>query len=115
VTSIKVFTHHQCSAKINQNYVVRVCGFGFQTGDLFRQLVSVSGIRYRLAMALLDTLSLQELVSAIVSGNARVLLCPELAPGATVKRQRIALELKQKLSEWRNQAGLSGTAEFEVR
>ncbi len=82
--------------------------FGFAASaerDLFRQLISVSGIGPQLAMALLDTLSLQELVSAIVSGNTRLL---SRTPGVGSKTaERIALELKTKLSEWRNQVGLS--------
>lgn len=50
--------------------------FGFSSSaerDLFRQLVSVSGIGPQLALALLDTLGLQDLVQAIVAGNTRLL------------------------------------------
>jgi Holliday junction DNA helicase RuvA len=82
--------------------------FGFASmaeRDLFRQLISVSGIGPQLAMALLDSLNLQELVQAIVGGNTRLL---SRTPGVGNKTaERIALELKTKLAEWRQQSGLS--------
>ena len=81
--------------------------FGFSSGserDLFRQLVSVSGVGPQLALALLDTLGIQDLVQAIVIGNSRVL---SKTPGVGAKTaERIALELKTKLAEWRLQAGV---------
>jgi holliday junction DNA helicase RuvA len=82
--------------------------FGFGAAaerDLFRQLVSVSGIGPQLALALLDTLGLQDLVQAVISGNTRLL---SRTPGVGAKTaERIALELKTKLAEWRQQSGLS--------
>ena len=84
--------------------------FGFSSSaerDLFRQLVSVSGIGPQLALALLDTLGLQDLVQAIVAGNTRLL---SRTPGVGNKTaERIALELKTKLAEWRQQAGIAIT------
>lgn len=81
--------------------------FGFESRaarDLFRQLVSVSGIGPQMAMALLDTLGLQDLVQAVVSGNTRAL---SRTPGVGAKTaERIVLELKTKLAEWRHQRGL---------
>lgn len=97
----QVFTH--LNAREDQ-----ITLFGFSASaerDLFRQLISVSGIGPQLGMALLDTLSLQELVSAIVSGNTRLLSKTPGVGGKTA--ERIALELKTKLAEWRNQAGLT--------
>ncbi|MGC9525007.1 MAG: Holliday junction branch migration protein RuvA [Limnospira sp.] len=85
----------------------RMVLYGFSSWaqrDLFRQLVSVSGIGSQLAIALLDTLELPDLVQAIVGGNTAVL---SKTPGVGKKTaERIALELKAKLSEWRQQAGL---------
>ncbi|MFE4107628.1 Holliday junction branch migration protein RuvA [Almyronema epifaneia] len=82
--------------------------FGFNSRperDLFRQLVSVSGIGPQMAMAMLDTLGLQELVQSVVAGNIRVL---SRTPGVGAKTaERIVLELKTKLSEWRQQTGLA--------
>ncbi|HEY9646366.1 MAG TPA: Holliday junction branch migration protein RuvA [Chroococcidiopsis sp.] len=82
--------------------------FGFATmaeRDLFRQLISVSGVGPQLGMALLDTLSLPDLVQAIVSSNVRMLA---RTPGVGAKTaERISLELRTKLAEWRLQAGMS--------
>lgn len=89
----------------------RIVLYGFSSWaerDLFRQLVSVSGIGSQLAIALLDTLELHDLVQAIVGGNTAVL---SKTPGVGKKTaERIALELKAKLSEWRQQAGLETAA-----
>jgi len=81
--------------------------FGFGSGaerDLFRQLISVSGVGPQLAMALLDTLGMADLVQAIVVGNTRLL---SKTPGVGTKTaERIALELRTKLAEWREQSGM---------
>ena len=65
--SLQVFTHLQ--VREDQQIL-----YGFATAaerDLFRQLIAVSGIGPQLALALIDTLGLQELVQAIVSSNTR--------------------------------------------
>lgn len=97
---IQVFTHQQ----IRED---QVSLYGFSSAaerDLFRQLISVTGIGARNAIALLDTLGLTDLVQAIVSGNIRALA---KTPGIGNKTaERIALELKTKLSQWRTEAGL---------
>jgi holliday junction DNA helicase RuvA len=81
--------------------------FGFTSKaerDVFRLLISVSGIGPQMGMALLDTLGLNELISSVVNGNARVL---SRAPGVGNKTaERIILELKSKLSEWRQHSGI---------
>ncbi|MEO0409691.1 MAG: Holliday junction branch migration protein RuvA [Cyanobacteria bacterium P01_A01_bin.135] len=81
--------------------------YGFSSAaqrDLFRQLVAVSGIGPQLAVALLDTFAIAELVQAIVGGKTRLLA---KTPGVGPKTaERICLELKTKLSEWREQAGM---------
>ncbi|HEY9845989.1 MAG TPA: Holliday junction branch migration protein RuvA [Candidatus Caenarcaniphilales bacterium] len=100
--TVQIFTHLQ----VREDQVTL---FGFATSaerDLFRQLVSVSGVGPQLALALLDTLGMQDLVQAIVTSNTRLLA---RTPGVGSKTaERIALELKTKLSEWRQQAGLLG-------
>ncbi len=97
----QVFTH----LNVREDQVTL---FGFSSSaerDLFRQLVSVSGIGPQLALALLDTLGLQDLVQAIVAGNTRLL---SRTPGVGSKTaERIALELKTKLAEWRQQSGIA--------
>lgn len=99
--SVQIFTHLQVR---EDQWIL----YGFASvaeRDLFRQLVSVSGIGCQLAIALLDTLGLQDLVQAIVTSNTRLLT---KAPGVGNKTaERIALELKTKLAEWRKLAGLS--------
>lgn len=81
--------------------------FGFSTQaerDLFIQLISVSGIGAQLAIALIDTLGLEGLVQAVVTGNINQL---SKTPGVGKKTaERLALELKEKLSQWRNALGL---------
>lgn len=101
--SAQLFTHLQS----REDQMV-LFGFGSMAErDLFRHLISVSGIGPQLAMALLDGLSMQELVQAIVSSNTRML---SQTPGVGAKTaERIALELKSKLAEWRLQAGLTTT------
>jgi len=85
--------------------------YGFASAaerDLFRQLISVSGIGTQLAIALIDTLGLPTLVQAIVTGNIRTL---SKTPGVGSKTaERIALELKTKLAEWRQLAEVETSA-----
>jgi holliday junction DNA helicase RuvA len=97
----QIFTHQQ----VKEDQIV-LYGFGSATErDLFRLLTSVSGVGAQLAIALLDTLGLQDLVQAIVGGNTRILA---KTPGVGAKTaERLALELKSKLSEWRQHEGLT--------
>ena len=88
--NIQVFTYLQI--KEDQQIL-----YGFSTTaerELFRQLISVSGIGAQSAIALIDTLGLEELVQAIVTGNIRTL---SQTPGVGKKTaERIALELRTK-------------------
>lgn len=97
---VQVFTHLQ----IREDQQIL---YGFASAaerDLFRQLIGVSGIGAQLAIALIDTLGLPNLVQAIVTGNIRALA---KTPGVGNKTaERIALELKTKLAEWRQVAGV---------
>jgi len=101
---VQVFTHLQ----IREDQQVL---YGFASAaerDLFRQLLSVSGIGAQLAIALIDTLGLPNLVQAIVTGNIRAL---SKTPGVGNKTaERIALELKTKLAEWHQLAGTATPA-----
>jgi holliday junction DNA helicase RuvA len=100
---VQIFTHMQ----VREDQTVL---FGFASmaeRDLFRQLIAVSGIGPQMALSLLDSLGLQDLVQAIVSSNTRLL---SRTPGVGAKTaERIALELKTKLAEWRLQSGLTTT------
>ena len=91
---ITIFTHLQIQED-------KQTLFGFASArerDLFRQLINVSGIGTQLAIALLDTLTVPDLVVAIISSNIPALT---KTPGVGKKTaERIALELKSKLSQW---------------
>lgn len=95
----QLFTHMQ----VREDQTVLFGFLSVAERDLFRQLISVSGVGAQMAMALLNTLGLQDLVKAIVTGNIRVL---SLTPGVGTKTaERLALELKTKLADWRHQVG----------
>lgn len=72
--------------------------FGFATTqerELYRSLITISGIGPRTALGMLGSMPLKELVTAILLGDITVL---SRAPGIGKKTaQRIALELKGKL------------------
>lgn len=106
--SVQVFTHLQIREEQPLLY-----GFGsLAERDLFRQLISVSGIGAASAIALLDTLELPDLVQAIVTGNTQLLI---QAPGVGGKTaERISLELKKKLADWRNLTGLAATSSVSL-
>ena len=97
---LQVFTHPQ----IQEDKQIL---YGFATAaerDLFRQLTAVSGIGMQLAIALLDTLGISELIGAIVTSNIPTLT---KTPGVGKKTaERIALELKTKLAQWRKISGV---------
>lgn len=98
---IQIFTHLQ----IRED---RQILYGFASAaerDLFCQLINVSGIGSQLAIGLIDTLAIEDLVQAIVTGNLRLLT---KAPGVGQKTaERISLELKTKLAQWRQIAGIT--------
>ncbi|MFN6513028.1 MAG: Holliday junction branch migration protein RuvA [Nostoc sp. CreGUA01] len=95
----QIFTHLQIREEVPFLY-------GFVSPaerDLFRHLLTVSGVGAASAIALLDTLELPDLVQAIIAGNTQILI---QAPGVGKKiAERICLELKSKLIEWRKSAG----------
>lgn len=98
---VHVFTHLQFREEQPLLY-----GFGtLAERDLFRQLISVSGIGAALAIALLDTLDLPELVQAIVSSNTQLLIQTPGVGGKTA--ERICLELKNKLINWSHTVGIA--------
>jgi holliday junction DNA helicase RuvA len=97
----QVFTHQQV-----REDAISLYGFSSAAErDLFRQLISVSGVGASLAIALLDKLGLADTVSAIVTSNIQRL---STAPGVGKKTaERLALELRSKLGQWRVASGLS--------
>ena len=103
-SELQIFTHLQ--VREDQQIL-----YGFASAaerDLFRQLISVSGIGTQLAIALIDTLGLTDLVQAIVTTNLRAL---GKTPGVGKKTaERISLELKTKLAQWRQVSGVTVSA-----
>ncbi|MEM7579764.1 MAG: Holliday junction branch migration protein RuvA [Cyanobacteria bacterium P01_A01_bin.80] len=97
--TVQIFTHFHIRDEVPYLY-----GFGSPSErDLFRYLQSVSGIGAALAIAMLDTLEIPELVQSIVTSNVQILI---QTPGIGKKTaERICLELKSKLIEWRKSAG----------
>jgi Holliday junction DNA helicase RuvA len=70
-------------------------------------LLAVNGVGAQLALALIDTLAIEELVGAIVTGNTKIL---SKTPGVGLKTaERIVLELKTKLAGWRQLAEFTPT------
>lgn len=74
--------------------------FGFRERaerDLFRELVAVSGVGPQMAIGLLGSLELPELVQAIVAADLRSL---SRAPGVGRRTaERLAVELRKRLQE----------------
>ncbi|MBQ6951152.1 MAG: Holliday junction branch migration protein RuvA [Clostridia bacterium] len=74
--------------------------YGFSSREekaMFLKLLSISGIGPKLALAILGSMPLRDLSLAIVTGDVTAL---SRAPGVGKKTaQRIALELKEKVSE----------------
>ncbi|MFN5513338.1 MAG: Holliday junction branch migration protein RuvA [Cyanobacteriota bacterium] len=104
-SSLQVFTQLQIREENPRLY-----GFSSQAErELFGQLVAVTGVGAQLALALLDTLGLEGLIQAVVTGNLNQ-LCK--TPGVGKKSaERLALELKDKLSQWRAVLNLAPGAE----
>jgi holliday junction DNA helicase RuvA len=100
---ITIFTHLQILEDRQILY-----GFASATErDLFRQLISVSGIGTQSAIALLDTLTVSDLIVAVVSSN---ILALTKTPGVGKKTaERIVLELKNKLAQWQDVTEIKAT------
>ena len=98
--TVQIFTHQQIKED-------RQILYGFASvaeRDIFRQLIGVSGIGTQSAIALIDSLGITDLVSAIVNNNIPTLT---KTPGIGKKTaERLILELKTKLAQWREDAGI---------
>ena len=90
--SITLFTHLQVKEDSNTLF-----GFYEKTErNLFRQLISVSGIGASIARTMLSSLSPWEIQSAIISGNTSLI---QSVKGIGLKTaQRVIIELKDKVS-----------------
>jgi len=105
--NISVYTyshlHVEETGKLYTHLVVREDAhmiFGFSTEQermLFRHLISVSGVGANTARLILSSYSPDETITAITSGNAKLL---ESIKGIGAKSaQRIVIDLKDKLSK----------------
>ena len=91
---LQIFTHYQ----LREDQALLYGFTSLAERDLFRHLISVTGIGAQSALALIDTLGLAELVQAIITGNTQIL---SKTPGIGQKTAaRLALELKTKLKQW---------------
>jgi Holliday junction DNA helicase RuvA len=111
-----IHTSHRCLAQIEQEKAVgddilihtlqvfrqddmRLIGFlNREERDLFALLQGSSGVGIKVTLALLSTLTVSDIVQAIVSGEYRRLtdakgVGPKLA-------QKMTLDLKEKLTQW---------------
>jgi holliday junction DNA helicase RuvA len=99
-STVQIFIHQQF-----REDQVSLYGFGsVAERDLFRQLISVSGIGASIGIALIEHLGITELVQAIVLGSTKIL---SKTPGIGTKTaERLCVELKSKLKQWRDVADL---------
>ena len=101
---VKIFT-----SLIHREDTMYLCGFSNREDrDLFNILQSVSGIGVKVALMLLDELGAQGLVSAVIKEDSKAIsktkgVGPKLA-------QRIILELKDKMTNWRDKIEFSPSA-----
>ena len=90
--------------KIYTHFVVREDArvlYGFATSrerELFRQLISVSGIGANTARMMLSSLSVDELVKAIVSEDSAAI--SKIKGIGTKTSQRVVVDLHDKLKKW---------------
>jgi len=80
--------------------------YGFASSEevaMFKNLISISGIGPRIALALLSKLSAEQLATAIISGNVALI---DQVPGIGKKMaNRLVVELRDKLErEWKEAA-----------
>jgi len=91
----KVFLHTYLHVKEDS---ISLYGFASsQELTLFKRFISVSGVGAKIALALLSSLSVEQLATAILSGNVDLI---DQVPGVGKKiANRIVIELKGKLEQ----------------
>lgn len=98
---------------IHREDAMILCGFiTREDRDLFNILQSVSGIGVKVALLLVGEMGAFNLVNAVISGEAKALsrtkgIGPKIA-------QRIILELKDKMTNWREKVVLTPTGNNEA-
>ncbi len=96
---VKIYTYHVVREDASELY-------GFASSEeceLFKSLISVSGVGPKGAVAILSTLSAERLVLAVAQGDAKAI---SASPGVGLKTaQKIIIELKDKLAKGIDTAG----------
>lgn len=94
-TKLLIHTYHNDEG-------TRLFGFFNQSEkDLFRLLINVSRIGPKIALSILSTLSVNDLINAVITNNDTII---SKSPGLGKKSaQRLIIELKDKISEISNQ------------
>ena len=89
--------------------------YGFATqGELgsFKQLIGVSGVGPKAALAILSVCTPQGLAMAVITGDEKALIA---APGVGKKiAQRIILELKDKLAKEQQEIGMPAAPGIDI-
>jgi len=89
--------------------------FGFidkASKEIYEHLQSVSGVGPKSAMSILDTLDIQDILSAVLSDKPKIL---STAPGIGLKTaQRIVLELNTKLHKFSTSHALNPSTNAEA-
>jgi len=91
---------------IHREDSMQLCGFNtHEDRDLFNILQSVSGIGTKVALLLLGELGAYNLVNAVISSDIKT-ICRTKGVGPKLA-QRIILELKEKMTSWREKTSLT--------
>lgn len=89
--------------------------FGFRTIEelkLFEQLISVSGVGPKTALAVFAVAAVEDIISAIASSNASIL--KKVSGIGTKIAERIVLELKNKVAALSNLADIKDANELDA-
>jgi holliday junction DNA helicase RuvA len=91
---------------IHREDVMYLCGFNtHEDRDLFNILNGVSGIGTKTALAIMGEMGAYNLVNAVISGDDKAIAKTKGIGNKLA--QKVILELKEKLTKWRDRVSLS--------